>query len=187
MKRILAISAALLAVGLFMMPDDASAQRGGGGGGGRGGGGGGGGGGFGGGGGGRGGFGGGGFGGGRGGDFGGVERFRAPPGRGGFGPAGNREWVGRPVANRAGVGDRFADRRWRWRRGYRYGYYGPWYDGYPYWGVGAGIVAGTALAVGYPYYGSGYGPAYYEPECVKVRQRVRVGRAWRVRVVTQCS
>lgn len=179
MNRALMLSAALLATGLYLMPNDAFA-RGGGGGGGRGGGGfGGGGGGFGGGFG-RGGFGGGGGIGGRGlGGWGGGAGFRPAVVRGGFGPGVNRGWVGRPV-----VGHRFVDRGWR--RPYRYGYSSPWYDDYGYWGAGAGIVAGTALAAGYPYYGHGYGAVYDEPECVKVRQRVRTGGAWRVRLVTRC-
>ncbi len=83
------------------------------------------------------------------------------------------------------IGYQIADRSWR--RPFRYGHYSPWYDGYGYWGAGAGLIAGTVLATRSPYYGCDHGVAYDEPECIKVRQRVRVGGAWRVRVVAQCS
>jgi hypothetical protein len=165
MKRILFFSAALLAAGLSLIPDDASAQGRGGRswseGGGRSGGGGG------------------------GGGFGPSSAFRdggnrGPSIGGGVGSRWDRNAVGRPAFNRPFVGERVADRRWR--RHHRYVHYRPWYGGYPYWGFGAGFISGAAL--GYPYYG--YGPDYYEPECVQVRRRVWTGRVWRVRIVTEC-
>ncbi|HEX2554931.1 MAG TPA: hypothetical protein VHL98_14625 [Microvirga sp.] len=168
MRRILTVSAGILAAGLFLMPDDAAAQRGGrGGGGGISGGG-------------RGSFGGGGAGRGGWGDGGAL---RQPVIRGGLDQGTNRGWAGRAGADGPALAGRADDRRWR--RHVRYRYYGPWYGGWPAWGIGAGFVGAAA----YPYYGYGYGPGYVEPEveCVVVRRKVKVGKAWRVRLVKECA
>jgi hypothetical protein len=87
-----------------------------------------------------------------------------------------------------------------------YGGYRPWggyyyrprwgYGGYPYGGLGAGLLAGATIAAATaPYYGYGYGyaPAYYAPgpyaavgECVSVRRRVWTPYGYRVRWVNPC-